>query len=95
MEMRVDPPAVSWLIPGAASRSANPAIFIPRAESRWFGNDFSRAAPMPAISSSSLRISCDSASKFHPGAFRNIGKTPGEAAFRACPDAVGSDSSYV
>ena len=25
----------------------------------------------------------------------NIGKTPGEAAFRACPDAVGSDLGYV
>jgi hypothetical protein len=28
-------------------------------------------------------------------AHRNIGKTPGGAAFRACPDACGSDSSYV
>ena len=25
----------------------------------------------------------------------NIGKTLGEAAFRACPDAVGSDCSYA
>ncbi len=41
-------------MPGRRLQIASPAIFTPRAEPKWFSSARLRAAPMPAISSSSL-----------------------------------------